>query len=73
MPGCSFGAWGMGHGWPGVLAVLLTLIAAAFIFVRLFESRRRNRDRRDSMAILRKRLAAGEITLPEFERLQRYL
>lgn len=73
MPGCSFGVLSMGHGWPGWLALLLFMAVAAFLFGRAVDWRSRGRDRRDSLAILKKRLAAGEITPEEFDRLQRYL
>jgi uncharacterized membrane protein len=74
MPGCSFAmpaGWG---GWPGIPVGLILLAAIAYIlFFRSGDAKRRNADREDSLAILQRRLAAGEITLEEFLNLKRHL
>ncbi len=55
--------------------VLLLLLAA--VFISCFIIRRRtqsgNADRRDSLEILKKRLAAGEITIDEFNMIRQVL
>lgn len=75
MHGCGWNYLSGGGmaGWPlFFLAVALTF----FALVHFTRTRRRNtggRDRRDSLEILKRRLASGEITIEEFETLKRYL
>jgi len=81
----AWGAWGgwSGYGWPWpgllwFLAFLLFwggLIALLVWAIRLSAaSRRENRDHRESAdEILRRRLASGEISEEEYERIRRIL
>lgn len=71
MHGCAFSVLGMG-GWPGWLFMAAVVVGLAFLFSRLWRQQG-NFDRRDSVEILKRRLAAGEITSEEFERLMKYL
>ncbi len=60
-------------GLPGLLLFLLVLGVAAYTAVRFFAPRVGIRDRRDSLDILKRRLASGEISVEDFEKLKRYL
>lgn len=74
MFGCYSGSllhWG--GGLPGSLLFLAVLGVAVYAAVRLFAPKKSNRDRRDSLDILKRRLAAGEISIEEFENLKQYL
>jgi putative membrane protein len=63
-----------GGGWPGMVLVFLLLVLAAVWACNLLRSRRQSHgDRRDSLEILKRRLAAGEISLEEFENLKKVL
>lgn len=80
MWGCSyapFTGWGMGWGGGlGALAGLLLLGLLVWLAVRGFGPRRSGghvADRRDSLEILKSRLAKGEITLAEFDALKKVL
>lgn len=73
MLGCSFAMVTGWNGWPGIMACLLLTPVAVYIFIRLGDARRRNTDRKDSLAILQRRLAAGEISTEEFANLKQYL
>ncbi len=56
--------------------VMVFLAVAAFIICSIFRRYRQkngNADRRDSLEILKKRLAAGEITLDEFTAIKQVL
>ena len=63
------GGFGMG---PGILVLAVILIAAYFLFVRKDGGGARD-DRRDSLEILKRRLASGEISVEEFDTLRKYL
>ena len=74
MIGCAYGSiahWG--GGWFGMFALVIIVGVAAYAAARLLDSRGSKRDRRDSLDILKCRLASGEITVEEFETLKRYL
>lgn len=80
MWGCSsapFATWGMGwHGGIGLLSGLLLVALLAWLAVRAFGPSRtggHGADRRDSLEILKSRLAKGEITLAEFDTLKKVL
>lgn len=73
MFGCSLSAlWGW-HGWWGMLAVTLIIAVAAYLFASHGNAKRRRADSDDSLIILKRRLAAGEITTDEFNTLKQYL
>ena len=70
MYGCDIGSvMGWGNGMTHLIFMIISL-AVAFIS-RIFPSQRRNMDYTDSMAILKRRLASGEITLEEYEKLKK--
>ncbi|MDR2392121.1 MAG: SHOCT domain-containing protein [Planctomycetota bacterium] len=56
-----------------MLIGLIFLFAAIYGVFCLSDLKRRRGDRRDSLDILRRRLAAGEITPEEFTTLKQYL
>ena len=57
-----------------MLGMLLLLVLAGGLIYGLVKSRRQNHgDRRDSLEILKRRLASGEISLEEFENLKKVL
>ena len=56
-----------------MFALVIIVGVAAYAAARLLDSRGSKRDRRDSLDILKCRLASGEITVEEFETLKRYL
>lgn len=76
-----FTTWGMGqgmgwHGGIGLLSGLLLVVLLAWLAARGFGPRRTGghvADRRDSLEILKSRLARGEITLAEFDTLKKVL
>ena len=71
--------WGSGYGWGmaivGVLMMLLLwgAIATAIVFVVRSLSATSVRPADSAMQMLRRRLAAGEITSDEFERIRKVL
>lgn len=67
-----------GHPWGlGTIIFLLVLGLMAYAVIRAVFGRKDPRnhftDRNDSLEILKTRLAKGEITIEEFERLKGYL
>lgn len=73
MAGCSLAALTNWNGVPGILTFVVLLSAAVYICLRLGDARKRSMDRKDSLAILQRRLAAGDITPEEFVNLKQYL
>jgi putative membrane protein len=73
MLGCSFAALARLIGWPGILLCLALLSASLLILMRFLAARKKNADSNDSLLILKRRLATGEITLEEFTILKQYL
>ncbi len=74
MFGCFSDGFMGGGGWPGMLGMLLLLVLAGWLIYGLVNSRRQNHgDRRDSLEILKRRLASAEISLEEFENLKKVL
>ena len=68
----------VGHHWGfGVIIFLLIFGLLTYIAIRLVsgqkESRNHINDRNDSLEILKIRLAKGDISIEEFERLKGYL
>ena len=68
----------MAHGIPGFHSLyvpLLFLLIGAIVFMLFRISRRDTKklDKRDSLEILKRRLAAGEISIEEFLTLRNYL
>lgn len=74
MYGCSFGrAFGWGGWWIEGILCLLAVGVALYLVSRLFGSKTVNRDRNDSLEILKLRLAKGEISLEEYTTLKNVL
>ena len=71
--------WGSGYGWGmaifGVLMMLLFWggVAVAIVFLVRSLSSWRTEPNNNAMEMLRRRLAAGEITPEEFERIREVL
>lgn len=73
MWGCGFGSFaGMG-GWFGGLLFVGLLVLVVFLVLRRGGRPGGGRDREDSLEILKTRLARGEITLDEYDRLKTVL
>lgn len=73
MLGCSFSSvmsWSGGQGLPGSILIMLLSGVLAFYCCTVFK---RNNDRRESLEILKKRLATGNISEEEFVKLKQYL
>ncbi|MGE4265657.1 MAG: SHOCT domain-containing protein [Desulfovibrio sp.] len=72
----AFGGMGFGGGF-GMLVGLLLLLLLVYLAVKVFGSRGATRDhaadRRDSLEILKTRLAKGEINVDEFNTLKNVL
>lgn len=74
MHGCGWGmGWGGMGGWIVAPLLLAALLAGVWLVARAFSGQGGRRDSRDSLEILKRRLAAGEITVEEFEILKRHL
>lgn len=73
MFGCSFSALLGWHGWWSVFGVALVVAVVAYLLVNHGNAKRRKADSNDSLSILKRRLAAGEITADEFNMLKQYL
>ncbi len=73
MFGCSFTPFLGWHGWWGVFAVAMVVAVAAYCLFRHGGAKRRTADCTDSLNILKRRLAEGEITVEEFTTLKQYL
>lgn len=73
MDGCSFSGLFGWHGWPGAVFLLLLVAGGAYGMAWLIGIGKRQADRRDSLELLKRRLAAGEISLEEFKTLRQYL
>lgn len=73
MFGCSFSALLGWHGWWSVFGVALVFAIVAYLLTSHVNAKRRRADSDDSLSILKKRLAEGEITTDEFNTLKQYL
>lgn len=74
MHGCLFGApFGWGGWWINGVLGLAVLGVAAFLIARFAGRKGKDGDRRDSLEILKQRLAKGEITLEEFTNIKNVL
>ena len=68
---CNFmDYFGWGGGWTGMLIAVAVLALAIYFIYRLFSRKSCNFDRRDTLNILKHRLASGEITQEEYEKLK---
>lgn len=74
--GCAsgFGPWFPGHGLVGLGLNIVIVVAVLLLLFRLFRSGtsapRDNRDARDSLALLDRRLAEGKIDREEYQRIR---
>ena len=80
MHGCFYGnifgpGYGLGWGgwWIEIILTVLVIVGIAYLVFRIFSHQKNNFDRRDSLDILKRRLASGEISLDEFEKLKNVL
>lgn len=74
MHGCWFGnAFGWGGGSAEILLLLAVIVLIVCWAVGIFRRKPVNPDYRDSLAILKRRLASGEITLEEYEAVKKVL
>lgn len=73
MAGCAFAELFGWHGWSGTFLFLVLLSIAVYGVIRLLGPGKGHADRRDSLEILKRRLAAGEISLEEFKTLRQHL
>ena len=77
MCGIGYGPYGTGEPWGWVIGLVMTLlfwgglIVLVIWAVRSFSGRARSAD--SAMDILRRRLAAGEITQDQYEKTRRVL
>ena len=71
MYGCDLGSvMGWGSGMTNLIFMIIILCLAFAFIGKLLPQNKKNMDYTDSMSILKKRLASGEITLEEYEKLK---
>lgn len=74
MRGCYFGhAFGWGGWWMEIGLLILVAALVVYVAIGLINRKKCNFDRRDSLEILKRRLASGEITLEEYEKIKSVL
>ena len=72
MYGCDIGSvMGWGNGMTHLIFMILIISLVVAFISKMFPLQRKNMDYTDSMAILKRRLASGEITLEEYEKLKK--
>ncbi len=72
MYGCDIGSvMGWGSGMTNLIFMIIILFLAFVFISRLMPQDKKNMDYTDSMSILKKRLASGEISLEEYEKLKK--
>lgn len=62
---------GWGNGMTHLIFMVLIVSLAAVFISRMIPQQKNNRDSTDSLSILKNRLASGEITLEEYEKLKK--
>ena len=71
MYGCDIGSvMGWGNGMTHLIFIILIVSLAAVFISRIIPQKKNNMDSADSLSILKKRLASGEISLEEYEKLK---
>jgi len=71
MYGCDIGSvMGWGNGMTHLMFMILIVSLAAVFISRIIPQKKNNIDSVDSLSILKKRLASGEISLEEYEKLK---
>ena len=73
MHGCTFERFLGMSGWVEVLFCLASVALIVYLGYRIYHIKKGNFDSRDSLAILKRRLAAGEINEDEFNNLKKML
>jgi putative membrane protein len=72
MYGCDIGSvMGWGRGMTHLMFMILIISLAAVFISRIMPQQKNNMDSTDSLSILKRRLASGEITLEEYEKLKK--
>ena len=72
MYGCGIGSiMGWGSGMTQLMFMILIVSLAAVFISRMLPLQRKNMDSTDSLSILKRRLASGEISLEEYEKLKK--
>ena len=71
MYGCDIGSvMGWGNGMTHLIFMILIVSLAAVFISRIIPQQKNNMDSADSLSILKKRRASGEISLEEYEKLK---
>ena len=74
MYSCDIGGiMGWGGGITNIIFAVLFITLAIIIINRLLPQHKKNSDATDSIEILKRRLAAGEISLEEYEKLKKFI
>ena len=72
MYGCDIGSvMGWGRGMTHLMFMIVVVSLAAIFISRVMPQRKNNMDSTDSLSILKRRLASGEISLEEYEKLKK--
>ena len=72
MYGCDIGSvMGWSNGMTHLMFMILIVSLAAVFISRIIAHPKKNMDSTDSLSILKRRLASGEITLEEYEILKK--
>lgn len=72
MYGCGIeNIMGWGNGMTHLIFMILIVSLAAVFISRMLPQQKRNMDSTDSLSILKRRLASGEISLEEYEKLKK--
>ena len=72
MYGCGIeNIMGWGNGMTHLIFMILVVSLAAVFISRMLPQQKRNMDSTDSLSILKRRLASGEISLEEYEKLKK--
>ena len=62
---------GWGRGMTHLMFMIVVVSLAAVFISRVIPQRKSNMDSSDSLSILKRRLASGEISLEEYEKLKK--
>ena len=72
MYGCGIeNIMGWGNGMTQLIFMILVVSLAAVFISRILPQQKKNMDSTDSLSILKRRLASGEISLEEYEKLKK--
>ena len=72
MYGCGIGSiMGWESGMTQLMFMILVVSLAAVFISRMLPLQKKNMDSTDSLSILKRRLASGEISLEEYEKLKK--